>query len=805
MDYFKDLLPVANAFANDPNLKEWEGWSRESFERVLNELFDSKDFLNSVILLNGVVNGDLQAPSIPLELENLLTILKNAKEQKKEIRDKAINDVQNYIERLKKTYLPLAEASKQRPVEKKEKNQEEKWRETQEKLTLKIQNQLIAFDQDLAEDPELLEELTEEIKTGVVSLALTEDETELGNKLKPLASEVLTKNGYLINSQKQEAFTEALYESSQKEIQEIRTTNNSPIAQEILDKYALNNENVIFSPAYVLANPSLALAYTQKALVALPVKFLQQSANETSPQWQKMLKEGVFVENYDLTIKNLIASGLSENHPTIIKLQRERDRLYEAQKTSEGKDKPVVGFLKTFFKPNELTGNQKGASETTGIALSGKTLWASGKGWAFNLKGAFNQLGLASKIYQKFPSLPGKTLITSKLSIGALAWSSRRLWRPVYLAVAKTAAGKAVKVGIKKASAWVATKLGLQAAITAAGVGTGVGAAPAIAINLIIEAASLITDKLIKPFLRKIKENPLATIALGVGIMVIVPSFAIIGVTIAAIGVFTAMAGAGAILGGIAIGTLGFFTALVGGPVVGFSIATAVIIGVIALSSLTFFIVMTTAGAFILPVNPLSLSGGLRNLPPTIINPKCSSLPDLFTANGNAQCVPPGLLMAISSIEASGIWGLDCTMLGKFTTDKWWENATPDEITTGYCYDTCAATKKCPFTTVMGAMQFEEKTWLGWMPGYTAMDRCRLDLSIEAAAKKIKNNSGTGPGECSSWSEQAVRQAAYRYCGSCGSEGCKSNPDPNDPCDGNACGVDYCGTAWLRYQQYAGQ
>lgn len=622
MDYFKDLLPVATAFANDPNLKEWGGWSRESFERVLNSLFDSEDFLNSVILLNRVVNGDLQAPSIPLELENLLIILKNAKEQKQEIRDKAINDVHNYVERLKKTYLPLAEASKQRQVVKKEKTEEEKWQETNEKLTLKIQNQLIAFDRDLAEDPELLEELTEEIKTGVVGLALTENEAEIEKKLKPVLGEVLTKKGYLINNEKQEEFVRELREVSQEEIQEIKKTIDSPIPQEVLNLYAQNNENVAFLPAYVFANPSLAFAYTQKALVALPVKFLQQSADETSPQWQKMLKEGIFVENYDLTIKNLVASGLSENHPTIIKLQRERGRLYDLQKTPEGKDKPIVSLLKTFFKPNELTGNQKGASETTGVALSGKTLWASGKGWAFSLKNGFNQIGLVSKIYQKFPSLPGKTLVTSKFSVGALAWSNRRLWRPAYLAITKTAAGKTVKVGIKKASAWVATKLGLQAAITAAGVGTGVGVAPAIAINLVIEVASLITDKLIKPFFRKIKENPLATIAIGVGVVVIIPSFAIIGITIAAIGIFTAMTGAGAILGGIAIGTLGFFTALVGGPVVGFSIVTAVIIGIVAISSLTFFIVMTTAGAFILP------QGGSLNVagPPIVmVAPNCTS------------------------------------------------------------------------------------------------------------------------------------------------------------------------------------
>lgn len=616
------FLVGARAFLKDPFLEEWEGYPREVLVNYVRSNFKGKDFEESVEKLEQFVKETLGNATIPTDLEGKIIVSEANKEQVRKIREQSKKDVGAYVDRLNKTYLPLAEASKQRPVEKKETSEEEQWQQTNEELTLKIQNQLISFDPSLSQDPELLEELTKEIKTGIVSLALTEDEAELEKKLKPIVSEVLTKNGYLINNEKLEEFAQELREASQEEIQEIKKTNDSPLPQEVLNLYAQNNENVAFLPAYVLTNPTLLAAYSKKALVALPVKFLQQASSETTPEWQRMLKEGVFVENYDLTIKNLIKSGLSENHPAIIKLQKERDRLYDAQKTPEGKDKPLVGLLKTFFKPNSLTGNQKGISETTGISLSGKSLWVSGKGWAFNLKNTLNKTGLVSNIYQKFPSLPGKTLVTSKISIGALAWSNRRLWRPVYLAVAKTAAGKAIKIGIKKASVWVATKLGLQAAITAAGFGTGVGAVPAIVINLAIEAVSFVYNKFIKPLLQKIKDNPLAAVAIGVGIVVIVPSLAVVGIIIAALGTFIALTGAGGILGGIAFTTVSFFTALVAGPVVGFSIVTAVIIGVIALSSLTFFIVMTTAGAFILPQG-----GSLRvpGAPVTASAPECAS------------------------------------------------------------------------------------------------------------------------------------------------------------------------------------
>jgi len=618
------LLVGAHAFISNQELKEWEGLSREDFVYLINSLFESENFLDSVGLLEKVANEELQASSIPPDLENLINQWENAKEQKQEIREEAERKVRSYIEKRKKSYIPLAEAAKQKPL-KIPKNAEEQWQQTNEELTVKIQNQLISFDPSLSQDPELLEKLTEEIKTDLVSLALTSEETEIEKKLAPLINEALAKNGYLINSQKQEALANDLYESSREEIQEIRTTNNSPIPQEVLNNYSQNTENVVFTPAYVLANPSLLVAYSQKALVALPVKFLQNAASETSPEWQKMLKEGIFAENYDLTIKNLISSGLPENHPAVIKLRNERDRLYEAQKTSTGKDKPLVGLLKTFFKPSELTGNQKGASDSTGIAISSKTLWNSGKGWAFNLKGAFNQLGLASKIYQKFPSLPGKTLVTSRFSIGALAWSNRRLWRPVYLTVAKTAAGKTIKVGIKKAAVWLGTRLGLQTAITAAGISTGPGVVVAVVINVGIEIVGFVWNKGIKPFFQKISQwvkNPeTAFVALIAG-LVVLPISTAVGAALIIAGGVGLIGGIGSILGGLAVGATSLFSALIGAPMAGVPITAFLVTVLGSVGALTFFVVMTTSGAFILPKG---MGDGIGGPPLALVPPECQS------------------------------------------------------------------------------------------------------------------------------------------------------------------------------------
>lgn len=256
-------------------------------------------------------------------------------------------------------------------------------------------------------------------------------------------------------------------------------------------------------------------------------------------------------------------------------------------------------------------------------------------------------------------------------------------------------------------------------------------------------------------------------------------------------------------------GSLSFFGSFLGGLTgqrkipdnKDLSFLLPIFIGVfVGLFTLPFLSLLNIKNAM-LPPPPIRYVGPF---PPDAIKPTCLNLVDIFNDKAQAQCAPTALLMAISRMEAGGIWGMDCNQIAKFSTDKWWEQATPQEIDAGYCYDTCRRSGLCSGTTVMGCMQFEENTWKGYMPGYTTMDRCRIDLSIEAAAKKIKANSGTDSRNCTNWDEATVRDVAYHYCGSCGTQGCHSNPDPKDSCS-NACGVDYCGGVWILYQQYASQ
>jgi len=225
------------------------------------------------------------------------------------------------------------------------------------------------------------------------------------------------------------------------------------------------------------------------------------------------------------------------------------------------------------------------------------------------------------------------------------------------------------------------------------------------------------------------------------------------------------------------------------------------------LAAVVFFVpilfTISTGGAFIVPPSASRYTG---QFPPEVIHPVCATLPDIFNNAAQTHCVPTALLMAISQMECGRAWNLDCNQVGKFLSDSWQEQATDDEKWSDCCDDTCNRTSLCSGTTVVGPMQFEENTWAGVMPEYTSIDRCRIDLSAEAAARKTKDNSGTSEENCSDWDEDTVRSVAKRYCGSCGTSGCQWSLEKGytDSCS-KSCGTDYCGGVWNLYDQFANQ
>lgn len=588
-----------------------------------------------------------------------------------------------------------------------------------------------------------------------------------------------------------EELTKELVEKTQRSASIFTVISPRPLPKEVENKLAAEAEGVPF-PAYWWQFPLLG-GYLRNAIFGPRQKVkkaLEAAIAGATPEEKQILQQmvrGLFAEDLEVSITKLTEKGMPPDHPTITTLEKKRQRFLKIQEAH-----PTLRDFQKYFEPSKRLGRLPPIwePETRMFLPCLSPAPISGR-----LQQILNKIGLATRIYQKVELGPGKTVIRPYLSEKFMRFITAQRYRSLLhllgTALAKSGLGKAVKAGI-------------QALIAA------VGNLPGWLVFLVLKVAEFIGKKILKPFLswfvRTLKEPEKALAAIGAGIAAVVflpMPIALIGVVPIVLGgiglISVGVAGAGAIASGLAANVTAFFAILTTAPFTA-PIAGLVIAIIGTLAALTFFIVITTAGAFILPIIPTP-TRYLEPIPPTAIEPECVDLIDFINDAANAHCVPLAILMAISRMEASGVWGWDCEEVDFFSRDRWWVDASQTLKDRGYCYDTCARTGLCSGTTVVGPMQFEENTWRGVMPGYDVWDRCRLDLSLIAAAKKIKTNSGTGSGNCGPWNEETVRYVAYRYCGSCGTYGCQLNPDPNDLCS-PACGYDYCSNVWYLYQQY---
>jgi hypothetical protein len=573
------------------------------------------------------------------------------------------------------------------------------------------------------------------------------------------------------------------------------------------------SEGVAFKPLFTTLHPPTLVSFSKRTLVSPIIKPLQWlvANNENVPPALKMaVLEGLNSQQLEKTIAFLQESGLFPQHPKILALGQLKDQLQLFEEKH-----PILNFLLRHFHEY----SQKiGLRQEWGV----KPVWSGKSGYVWNLRQRLNQLGgflkthswkvmpqekkviqfvLADKLVRFFTF--GK--VSSYKDLKSLIFN--KTFRPVLTRLGKTALGQTVKAGVKKAGTWLAAKLGLSATLAAI---------PEPVVSKILLALQLTWTGL-KALVKKIKQKPGLMIAIGltsIALPILLPMLPLIGAAMTGFGILTAGLGilskAGTFLSAISSTTGAFLSGAahtLSGVLSGLTsislpaslplIGVGGGIGVVAAT--TVFTLMTTSTAFVQPSTPFRYT---KQLPPTAIKPECESLVTRIEEAAQKYCVPTAILMAISRMEASGVWGWRCEEIERYSTDNWWQNATEEEKNRGYCYDTCARTGLCTGTTVMGPMQFEEKTWQGFMHGYSPMDRCRLDLSLEAAAKKIKANSLSGA-NCGPWDEKTIRLVAFKYCGSCGTEGCKqSPPNPNETLCSPACGYDYCGGVWTLYQQY---
>lgn len=418
------------------------------------------------------------------------------------------------------------------------------------------------------------------------------------------------------------------------------------LPEEIIQKLAAKPQGVAFSPLYVALQPQVATPLAQKVIFTPGTTILKMAASETTPEWQEMINKGIFVEDIEATIAKLRETGLPESHPLILFLNEKKLRFVEQQKwkiilpdgTAIYKDKLAVGILKRFYDFDKRTGRLQKSEETTGIfyQTSPTPFWDKQKGYSWQIRQLFNNLGFISRLFEKVKVGPGRQIVRFTLldrivktvsfgrfeSFGAIRTViyQKTIGRAVtYLA--QTAIGKAIKEGVKKAATWVAARLGVEAGVMAAG---AAGAGPTAGVSLLIAAAvsvvleiggrilGKIWDKL-KQIFRE-PEKALGLIAAGIIVGIILPMpialIAVVPILIGGLGLVSfGVSGAGAIASGLAARTTAFFLALTVAPLTA-SITTLILLVISILAGFTFFIVITTAGAFVLPVGPTEMIPG---------------------------------------------------------------------------------------------------------------------------------------------------------------------------------------------------
>ncbi len=650
-------------FINYLQLPEWPLEARIKREqaeaRIANFLdLDPKDpqFLEKAREeINKILDGELKIESVPRNLDELVRIHEEHKEELKKQREKS----------LKRTYPTLSEQARN-ALQLKYAN------DLLEQLK-KSEKQLPEEERILTQTPENLANVSQQIADELAPIlpqtarikgpgALTKDEYRETLKAKqPRIKQILEQRGVSQPEKVAQIFIDQAEEKNLPLAQEVAATPRSfakevpfppkkitpkdlVLPQEVATKLA-EPEGIAFVSAYTVLQPQATTALAQKAIFAPPVMVLKAAASEATPEWQEMIRKGVFVEDIEATIQGYRKAGLPEDHPVIQSLEDKKARFLAQQKKEvvrDGKvfyrDRLATRILKRHYLHAKRTGQLELTDKEAGLPFqtSPPPLWSKKEGYSWQLRQFLNATGSGTRFYEPVNVMPGRSLIRFTLpdrivkrvtfgrfeSFGAIKTTiyKKTVGRAVSFfgkKLAKTAIGKAVKAGAKKAVTWVATKVGVQAAVTAAGVATaevsfGVSLLIAAAVNLAIEIGGKIIGKAwdaIKSIIRDPEKSAVALIG-GIAFIALFPGSILSGIigagasVIGGLGVISwGAASAGAITSGLAAKIVAFFAILATLPI---TLPIALFIGVVitTLSAITIFIVITTAGAFILPVGP---------------------------------------------------------------------------------------------------------------------------------------------------------------------------------------------------------
>ena len=184
---------------------------------------------------------------------------------------------------------------------------------------------------------------------------------------------------------------------------------------------------------------------------------------------------------------------------------------------------------------------------------------------------------------------------------------------------------------------------------------------------------------------------------------------------------------------------------------------------------------------------------------------RSTRLKELYQQTAESQCVPIGILLAISHRESPQTFTYSEEEFERFSTNNWQLTMTESERARTECKNTCAnpGAGCSSGDDVQGPMQFNWSTWVDYIGpiklvlqdkygiplGTYEPHRCNVRDAMIGAALKMK---GVPKSEssCTNWGLDTVYRVAENYCGS---GACSNTP---------ACGVGYCAEIWGMYNNY---
>jgi hypothetical protein len=372
-----------------------------------------------------------------------------------------------------------------------------------------------------------------------------------------------------------------------------------PLPKTVLTKLNQITETIYPLPAYTHLNPKAGV-FIKRTADTPSARLIEFAVKNAPPEWQvsknwptiqETVKRRIFAKDLQTYVDFFKRAGVPANHPLIRQYEDKIAKLLEVQKNSKtGQDYPWVKILK----------NDSAVWSRKSKRLS-FILKTQGKFDNFIIR----RFSFVFRAYQRFDNF-----VTKKIAQPIIGW------------LAKTAVGKAVQQGAKKAATWIVAKLGMKLAVTAGVAAAGAATGPP---GWVVAAATIALDILktlgrkVIGFIRRIIQEPdkaFGSVAVGVLLLVFIPMpFALIAIVPLAIGgiglaSFVLAPATLTIIGG---GIGGFFATITTLPFIA-PVALFFIIILSVLAGLTLFIVLVVSGAFILPSK-------MAEVTPTTISP----------------------------------------------------------------------------------------------------------------------------------------------------------------------------------------